>query len=499
MSLREMSLRELRRSMHAYATGFDAGRLSPHDAARVVEDATAIENMAASVKALAAARLAETEVWKRDGDRTAAHHLARTTGVSVGRAQETLLTAQRLEDLPATTAAALSGTLSAAQIALIADAAGADPAGEQRLLERSRTVSLAELRDECARVKAGACDLEARRRRIHERRCLRTWCDGEGGANLHLRDNPEVVAEIMTTLEPIRNELFNAARSEGRREPLEAYAADAMLELVRRVDAAGGAKPGRCARAKVLVRVDLDTLLRGALANGETCELAGYGPVAVSAVRDLIDSGIRSSPRSRPRARPSSAWRTWVAGPAPGSRAPSSGSIRPAPSKAPTAWRSSRTTIARIGPRPRSRSSSCSIVSVPITTISRPRRAGRWSRAAANAPSFRPTIRSILERTQPAGRGVNCALHGRNGRSGRQKISAAGSCCDGSADELCCPDRDAGARDQQADQRKKHGAGLVREVAPHEADFAVQVAPDEAHLVVELSAQPADLPVERAA
>jgi hypothetical protein len=276
-----MSLRELRRSMHAYATGFDAGRLSAHDAARVVEHVTAIENMAASVKAMAAARVAETELWKQGGDRSAAHHLARTTGVSVGRAQETLATAQRLEDLPATAAEALSGTLSAAQTALIADAAGADPAGEQRLLERSRTASLAELRDDCARVKAGACDLEARRRRIHERRCLRTWCDAEGAGNLHLRDNPEVVAEIMAALEPVRDELFKTARAQGRREPLEAYAADAVVELARRVNAADGVRQGRGTRTKVLVRVDLDTLLRGALASGETCELAGYGPVAV--------------------------------------------------------------------------------------------------------------------------------------------------------------------------------------------------------------------------
>jgi len=243
------------------------------------------------VKALAAARVAETELWKQDGDRTAAHHLARRTGVSVGRAQETLVTGRQLQELPATAAEALSGRLSVSQTALIADAACADPAAESRLLEQAQTRSLGELRDECARTKAVICDLEARRRRIHERRCLRTWSDAEGAGNLHLRDNPEVVAEIMTALEPIRDELFKAARAEGRRDPLEAYAADAMAELARRVDGADGVKQRRGARVKLLVRVDLDALLRGAPIRGETCEVSGYGPVAVSAVRDLLDTG----------------------------------------------------------------------------------------------------------------------------------------------------------------------------------------------------------------
>ena len=160
---------------------------------------------------------------------------------------------------------------------------------ESRLLEQSRTASLGELRDECARTKANVCDLETRRRRIHERRSLRTWNDTDGAANLHLRDNPEVVAGIMATVEPIRDELFEVARREGRREPMEAYAADALAEVARRAES--GSTSGKASRrAKVLARVDLAALLRGFPVGDETCELAGYGPVAVSAIRDLIDT-----------------------------------------------------------------------------------------------------------------------------------------------------------------------------------------------------------------
>lgn len=49
-------------------------------------------------------------------------------------------------------------------------------------------------------------------------------------------------------------------------------------------------KPG-FSPAKVILRVDLDTLLRGVVAEGELCEIAGYGPVPVSVVEDLIASG----------------------------------------------------------------------------------------------------------------------------------------------------------------------------------------------------------------
>jgi hypothetical protein len=39
------------------------------------------------------------------------------------------------------------------------------------------------------------------------------------------------------------------------------------------------------------VRVDLPALLRGYPVSGEVAELVGFGPVAVSVIRDLIDSG----------------------------------------------------------------------------------------------------------------------------------------------------------------------------------------------------------------
>ncbi len=45
------------------------------------------------------------------------------------------------------------------------------------------------------------------------------------------------------------------------------------------------------APVKLLLRVDYDTFLRGAPIDGETCELVGYGPISMSAVRQLLEVG----------------------------------------------------------------------------------------------------------------------------------------------------------------------------------------------------------------
>jgi len=282
-------LGQLRDAMSRYATGFDPSLLSSEQASIAVGEAAAIEKMAATLKGLAAARAVAAGAWKDTGDRSVAHHLARTTGTSVGQATEALETAQRLETLPAVAAAAQAGELSAQQAAAVASAAAADPSAERRLLEKAERSSLAELREECARTRAAAlADPEARRSQIHAGRYLRSYTDAEGAWNLRMRDNPEVGAEVMAAIDAVRDRLFRAARAEGRREGSEAYAADALAELARtRGD--GGSQPAR-SRAKIIVRVDLPALLRGRAVDAEICEVAGFGPVAVSAIRDLIDT-----------------------------------------------------------------------------------------------------------------------------------------------------------------------------------------------------------------
>lgn len=285
------TLSALRDAFRRYAARFDASLLSAADAAAAVEAAGALERMAATVKGMAAVRVADAGLWREAGARTAAHHLARTTGTSVGQAADAIETARRLDRLPAVSAAARSGVLSAQQASAIADAAAADPSAASRLVEMATTASLAELREECGRTKAAADpDPEARRKSVHDGRYLRSYTGSDGVWNLRMRDNPEVGAQIMAAIEPIRDRLFRDAYRQGRREPSEAYAADALAELCRGGTSAD-ARPRRPTAAKVIARVDLAALLRGRPVEGEVCELAGFGPVAVSAIRDLLDTG----------------------------------------------------------------------------------------------------------------------------------------------------------------------------------------------------------------
>ena len=126
--------------------GFDASLLSGADAGVVMELAGAVEAMAAVVKALAGVRAGECGTWKEAGDRSAAHHLARRSGMSVGLATEALATARRLSGLALLSASARSGALSAPQVAAVALAAEADPSAETALLSLAGRASLGELR-----------------------------------------------------------------------------------------------------------------------------------------------------------------------------------------------------------------------------------------------------------------------------------------------------------------------------------------------------------------
>ena len=148
-------------------------------------------------------------------------------------------------------------------------------------------------------------------------------------------------------LNPIIDELFTAARREGRRESRDAYAFDALIELSRRhsgrvgastsserasapvavapvpagapvsddgaatvaagtaapvrgsaLAASGNAGPGRRPERSVnpthlaLLRIDLEALVRGRVEGDELCDIAGFGPIPVRTARDLLGDSI---------------------------------------------------------------------------------------------------------------------------------------------------------------------------------------------------------------
>jgi hypothetical protein len=298
-------LTDLKKAMRDYAVGFDANCLTTSSAQRAIATLGAIESIAQNLKALAAARVADTGGWRRNGHSSAAEELAKTTGTSVSSAREAIETGKRLLCQKSLQEKARRGDLSFAQASLISNAVEEDPGSESQLVSCARTSSHTELKDEVARTKQRARDQEETRRHIHRRRSLRQWTDIEGTWHLHASSNPEDGARIMAAVSSISEGLFEEARKEGRREPTCAYDFDALLELARSFfdDPRGTGKAekdeqghGRRRRqpgttpTKLLVRVDYDAFLRGVADEGETSEIVGFGPVAVSAIRDLLET-----------------------------------------------------------------------------------------------------------------------------------------------------------------------------------------------------------------
>jgi hypothetical protein len=282
-----VKLGEVERAMETFASAFEPALVSASQAEGVMERAARIEHMAATVKALAAARLAKTELWGQGGDKTPAHMLGRRTGTPVSQAAQELENAKRLASHPRTDAAARKGTLSPQQAAAITDAAEADPKAEDDLLELAEKASLQELRDEAARRKAAAKDPEERHRKIHAERHVRSWTGPDGRWKLSAEGTPEAGAKFMARLGLIANRLFKKARAEGRREPSEAYLFDALMALGAEDEDAAPRARG----TKVLVRVDFEALFRGYPIGGEVCEIAGFGPIPVSVVEELLAQG----------------------------------------------------------------------------------------------------------------------------------------------------------------------------------------------------------------
>ena len=123
-------------------------------------------------------------------------------------------TSERLPGQPELDKALRRGELSPVQAGLISSAAAANPAEEQRLIELASRVSLGELREECARVKAAADpDPEATNRRLHAGRRLRRYLDSEGFWSLHAKGTPQAGAAFNAVLDPIIDRIFKTARA----------------------------------------------------------------------------------------------------------------------------------------------------------------------------------------------------------------------------------------------------------------------------------------------
>ena len=130
--------------------------------------------------------------------------------------------------------------------------------------------------------------------RITAERSLRSWVDREGAWNLHARGTVDQGARFEQAIAPILDQIFETNRNAATREPREAYAFDALVEVAtREPDVESADKPARPKPQYMsLVRVDYTALARGDVDGEEVCEIAGLGPIPVSTARDLLGESI---------------------------------------------------------------------------------------------------------------------------------------------------------------------------------------------------------------
>src|SRR5216683_6363393 len=304
----------------------EADCVSGPDAEALLEAFVRAERAAAAGKMAMARRVADTNRWAAGGTcRSAQDYLSRKTGSSRGAAGRMLEAADRLKALPRTTQALAEGELSESQAEEVSVAALADPAAEAALLEEAKKGDPKALSDKCRRVRANASSAESAEARLHASRYLRSWSSEDGAVMGQFRLDPEAGARLLAGLEAATRRVFDAARRRGQHEDRQAYAADALVDLVTNRDpqragpAPAGPEPApgwgpssapgepdtappdtapapqaperrsSPARAEIVVHVDWPALVRGYAQGDERCELVGVGPVPVSLVRDLAN------------------------------------------------------------------------------------------------------------------------------------------------------------------------------------------------------------------
>jgi hypothetical protein len=279
-------LGEVRAALRAIVDALDTEALTVAEARSIVREFAAIERLAAAGKLFALRRSSGDAAW-----------LARESGVSFGQARGVLAAADALGDVPPNVASAVrSGSLSEAQTREIAPAAAADPSAADELLTAAKDEAFGKLKQRCAKVLHAAGDDDERAKRVHAGRSLRIWQDAEGAGRIEIKGPSPVIARFRAALAPHREAAFREARRAGRRQSADAIAFDG---LVRWLEASAGDGPTRKRRrrnpdAEVIVLVDAEALRRGSTERGETCEIAGLGPVSVSTAREVLGDGLLS-------------------------------------------------------------------------------------------------------------------------------------------------------------------------------------------------------------
>lgn len=332
-------LEQLVEALALVVAGLDRSVLSGKESLRLCCLFARAERLCVAGKALCAAEVSSSGAYRSEGARDGASWLAEVSGEDLSAARDLLAVGAASCELPGLDRALRSGELSGRQARQVERAASVDPAAEDELLREARAGSLRSLREAADEVIAAgrqAADQERRHAEVHRGRHLRTWTsDGAFCGRFQLTAEQGVL--LMGPVELLAGEIFSEAWRKGRREPREAYLADALVALGAGVCPAGSAggsagsgsagagsagsgsvsagsagepaplapshpapagsppppPPGARRRFEadytVILRCDLEALVRGHLAPGEECSIDGTGPVPVSVVQSYLD------------------------------------------------------------------------------------------------------------------------------------------------------------------------------------------------------------------
>jgi hypothetical protein len=226
-------------SVASLVDGFDPGLTGARDAMDLVAEFSRLEHLASAGVALAARRVAQTDLWKRAGHRSAAHWLDHVTGMGVGDAVRLLQAAETVEAAPDTLVALKAGKVSTREAKAIGAAEAADPDAGRRLLAAAEGRSTKETENDAARIVAAAATETAEAEAERHRKARRVYhgvnADGMGYGSwlLPIAEHTRIVAQ----LDGERSKVFDEDRADGVRESADAYTADAFCRVFDRAAA----------------------------------------------------------------------------------------------------------------------------------------------------------------------------------------------------------------------------------------------------------------------
>jgi 5-methylcytosine-specific restriction endonuclease McrA len=251
--------------------GLDPQLLGVSDARKVLERYVTAQRLASFGVACLAARIDDAAV------------LAKTAGVSVAKAKDTLVTGKVAASSAPLGDALRTATVSLEQACEIAKAEDAAPGCATDLIGVARDSSFAVLREKARNTKLEAeatGDLFVRQ---HHARSARNLTDELGMIDIHLRLQPHVGVPVITRAEAHAQRLARAVDPD-QREPFEAYLADAYAEML-----SGDSVKARSKRPELVVLVSHAVAQRGwsDVGDDEVCKIPGVGPISPKTAKQI--------------------------------------------------------------------------------------------------------------------------------------------------------------------------------------------------------------------